>query len=42
MAEKETIPTGVIVCLKGGYAINGQGGEALVYAERADEAIDNS
>ncbi|WP_438806919.1 hypothetical protein [Sodalis sp. (in: enterobacteria)] len=41
VAEKETIPAGVIVCLKGGYAVNGQGGEALMYAGRADEAIDN-
>ncbi|MGL9773176.1 MAG: hypothetical protein ACR5LG_02355 [Sodalis sp. (in: enterobacteria)] len=42
VAEKETIPAGVIVCLKGGHAVNGQGGEALVYTGRADEAIDNS
>ncbi|MBT9431357.1 hypothetical protein JZM24_02850 [Candidatus Sodalis endolongispinus] len=41
VAAKENIPAGVIVCLKDGYAVNGQGGETLVYAGRADEAIDN-
>ncbi|MBG6243060.1 MAG: hypothetical protein EKE20_15110 [Candidatus Symbiopectobacterium sp. Dall1.0] len=42
VAAKETIPAGVIVCLKEGYAVNGQSGAGLVYAGRADEAIDNS
>ncbi|MGL9774581.1 MAG: hypothetical protein ACR5LG_13355 [Sodalis sp. (in: enterobacteria)] len=31
VAKKETIPAGVIVCLKGGYAVNGQGGNGDQY-----------
>lgn len=42
VAAGETIPAGVIVCLKDGYAVNGKSAEDLVYAGRADEAIDNS
>ncbi|MFT4465994.1 MAG: hypothetical protein ACMX3H_16995 [Sodalis sp. (in: enterobacteria)] len=30
VAAKEIIPAGVIVCLKDGYAVNGQRGEGLV------------
>jgi hypothetical protein len=42
VAKGEKIPAGVMVCLKAGYAVNGQTGDGLLYAGCSDEAADNS